>query len=204
MRNASGCGEISQLSFLGRDACLGAFKENVRDWRIFIGEMRLKRSVREFRVLNREDKFLRLFCIRSGNAEGTRVERKWLEAKDGAGADAASSQRPGHKFRQVIAGHVFHHFAAAARERAVWDRNGDANDQVSQCAKTQTQRATVVGGEHAANGGLFRPEWIKRQMLAVLRKRFLQSLNGATGFDSYSEVRPGVLDDFIQPRGGQN
>src|SRR5713101_2457685 len=126
--------------------------------------MRLKRGVGEFRVLNREDKFLRLFRIRSGNAEEMRVERKRMEAEDGTGDDAESSQSSGDKFRQVIAGHVFHHFAAAARERAVWQCNGDANDQVSQCAKTQTQRATVVGGEHAANGGLFRPEWIKRQM----------------------------------------
>ena len=39
-----------------------------------------------------------------------------------------------------------------------------------------------------------------RQSLPVLRKRFLQSLNRATGFNSHREIRPGVLDDFIQPR----
>ena len=38
----------------------------------------------------------------------------------------------------------------------------------------------------------------------MLRQCFLQSLNGTARFDGYGEVRPGVLDDFIQPRRRQN
>src|SRR6184192_3153012 len=50
-------------------------------------------------------------------------------------------------------------------------------DEVAQRAETKAQCAAVVGGEHATDGGLFRPQRIKRQTLAMLPEGFLQSLN---------------------------
>ena len=162
--------------------------------------MGLQEGVSEFRILNRQDKFLRLFRIHRGNAEGARIERKRMEAKHRAGDDAESPQSPGDKLGKIVTGDVFHHLAAAARERAVGESNGDANDQVAQSAKTQTERTAVVGGEHATHGGFFRPQRIKRQPLAMLGERFLQSLNGAAGLDTYGKIGPGVLDDFGHSR----
>src|SRR6266581_398251 len=111
-----------------------------------------------------------------------------METKHRSSNNAESAQCPGREFRQVIARDVFHYFAAAARECTVWQSNGDTDDQVPQSAKTQTQRAAVIGGEHAADGGLARPERVERQPLAVLRERFLQFVKRAAGFDAYCQV----------------
>ena len=123
-----------------------------------------------------------------------------MEPKHGARDDAESAQSASDKFRQVIPGDVFYHLAAAARQRAVRQRNRRTDNQVAQRTKTQTERSAVICRKHSANGRFFRPQGIKRQSLPVLRQRFLQSLNRATGFNSHREIRPGVLDDFIQPR----
>jgi len=50
---------FSQLCFLGREAGLGAFKENVRGRRMFHRRNATEERVwASFRVLNRDDKFL--------------------------------------------------------------------------------------------------------------------------------------------------
>src|SRR5260370_6283749 len=159
--------------------------------------MRLKRGVGELRILNRQHKSLCLFRIHIRNAERTRAERKRMDTKDGAGDDAECPQSPGDEFGKIVTRDVFHHFAAAARERAIRERNGGADNQIAKSAKTQTECPAVVGGKHAAYGSFFPPQRIKRQPLSMLRELFLQSLNGATGFDSYGEIRPGIFDDFV-------
>ena len=123
-----------------------------------------------------------------------------MEAKDGASDDPESPPSSGDKFGKIVTGDIFHDLAATARKRAVREGNGDADDQVAQSAKTQTERTAVVGGEHATHGGFFRPQRIKRQPLAMLGERFLQSLNGAAGLDTYGKIGPGVLDDFGHSR----
>src|SRR5258708_39388961 len=122
--------------------------------------MRLERRVSEFRILDREHKLLNLCAVSGGDGKGTRVPGKRMEAKHRASNDAESSQCPGDEFRQVITRDVLHHFAAAARERAIRERNGGADNQIAKSAKTQTECAAVVGGKHAAYGGLFRPKRI--------------------------------------------
>src|SRR5260370_244410 len=148
--------------------------------------MRLERRVSEFRILDREHKLLNLCAASGGDGKGTRVPGKRMEGEPRASNEGESSQGPGHEFRQVITGDVLHDLTAAARQRAIRERNGGADNQIAKSAKTQTEGATVVGGEHAADGGFFRPQRIKRQPLAILRQR-LQSLDRAACFDGYGE-----------------
>ena len=121
-----------------------------------------------------------------------------MQPEDGASDDAERAQRSRGQFRQVVSSDVFYHFAPAACERAIGKSNGDTDDEVAECAEAKAQCAAVVGGENATDGRLFRPQRIKRQTLAVLRKRFLQSLNGAAGFDSYSATRATELHDAVE------
>jgi len=59
------------------------------------------------------------------------------------------------------------------------------DDQVAQVsAKAQTQRAAIVGRKHAATVA-FSGHSGSSATAAVLRKRFLQSLNRAAGLDGY-------------------
>src|SRR5260370_17419135 len=114
-----------------------------------------------------------------------------MEAEDGTRDDTESAKGPGDELGKIVAGDVFYNFAAAACERAVGKSNGDTDDEVAERAETKAQCAAVVSAEHAADGGLFRPQRIKRQTLAMLPERFLQSLNGAAGFDGYGEIQIG-------------
>src|SRR6267378_2954665 len=89
--------------------------------------------------------------------------------------------------------------APVAGQRAIGERERNADDQIAQRAEAQTQSAAVIRGEHAAHGGFCRPKRIESQTLAVLGKSFLQRLNGATGSNGNGEVGPGVLRDFVEP-----
>jgi hypothetical protein len=51
---------------------------------------------------------------------------------------------------------------------------------------------------------LRRPEGIEGEALAVLRKRGLQFMDGASSFDADGKVGPRMLNNFIQARGGKN
>src|SRR5260370_5041249 len=62
-----------------------------------------------------------------------------MDTKDGAGDDAECPQSPGDEFGKIVTRDVFHHFAAAARERAIRERNGGADNQIAKSAKTQTE-----------------------------------------------------------------
>lgn len=127
-----------------------------------------------------------------------------MEAEGGARDDAESAECAGDKFGKIVACDVFHNLAAAAGKRAVGKSDGDADNEVAKRAKSKTKSAAVIRGEHAADGGLFWPESIERQALAVLRESLLQFLDGAAGFDSEGEVGPSMLDDFVEASGGQN
>src|SRR2546429_3008259 len=94
-------------------------------------------------------------------------------------------------------------FAAAGGERAVSKSYRDADDEVAQRSKAESQRAAVVAGKHAANGGFLRPQRIDGKALAVLGERLLQSLDRAACFHRDGEVAPGVFDDAAQARCGK-
>ena len=99
-----------------------------------------------------------------------------MQAENGAGDDAERAKSAGDEFRQVVAGDIFHDFAAAAGQGAVGKCDGDADDQVAEGAEAQTQRAAVVGGENAADGGAFGPQAVEGEALAVLRERLLAAI----------------------------
>src|SRR6266568_3629424 len=138
-------------------------------------------------------------CV-SWAARPTSVPSKRVSTEDGASDNAERAKSSCDELREVVTCDVLHDLAAAAGERAVWQGNGNADDEVAQRAEAQSERAAVVRGEHTADGGFFRPQRIKRQPLAMLRQSLLQSSNAAARFDSYREIRPGVFNDGAQPR----
>src|SRR5438128_12593624 len=108
--------------------------------------MRLKRGVREFRILNRKHKLLHLYGVGGGNGKRAPVPGTWVETKHGARYDAQRAERAGYELRKIIPRHVFYDFAAAAGEGSVRKRNRDSDNQIAQRAKTQTQCAAVTAG----------------------------------------------------------
>ena len=132
------------------------------------------------------------------------MARERVQAKNRARDDAESAESSSGELRKIVAGDVFYDFAAAAGERAIGKRERHANNEVAERTEAQAQRTAIVGGEHTADRGFFRPQWIEREPLAMLRDSLLQFVKFATRFDGNSEVSPGVIGDFVQPRRGQN
>ncbi len=126
-----------------------------------------------------------------------------MQAKDCAGDDAKRAERAGDEFWKIVARNILDDFAAAGGERAVSKSYRDADDEVAQRSKAESQRAAVVAGKHAANGGFLRPQRIDGKALAVLGERLLQSLDRAACFHRDGEVAPGVFDDAAQARCGK-
>ena len=60
--------------------------------------------------------------------------------------------RSAHQLAEIVAGHVLDDRAAGLHHAAVGHREVDANQQVARRAVPMTQRAAVVGGDHAADG----------------------------------------------------
>ncbi len=133
-----------------------------------------------------------------------RGARQGMQAKDGSRDNAKCSESTGDQLREVVAGDIFHHFAAAAGERAIRKSDGDADDEVPERAKAQAQGAAVVGRENTADGGAFGPQAVEGQPLAMLRQCILQRLQSAACFDRDRQIGPGVFDDSIEPRGGED
>src|SRR6266581_3728027 len=129
----------------------------------------------EFRVLDGVHEPLCLIDVRGRDGERHGVAWKRVETEDGASDNAERAKSSCDELREVVTCDVLHDLAAAAGERAVWQGNGNADDEVAQRAEAQSERAAVVRGEHTADGGFFRPQRIKRQPLAMLRQSLLQS-----------------------------
>src|SRR5215472_10031689 len=166
--------------------------------------MRLKRDMGKLRVLDCKDHVLRFVRAAYGNSERPRIEREGMEPKNGARDDAECAKSACDEFGKVVTGDVFDHLAAAGGERAIRKCNGNPDDEVAERAKAQTKRTAIICRENAADGCSFWPERIESEALAVLGKRFLQSLNHAAGFDGDGEVGPGVFEDVVQARGRNN
>src|SRR5215472_6791199 len=179
---------------------LSALEENIGARRGVGREVRLERDVSELRVLDGEDQLLRLFGIGRGHGKGTRVARERMKAEDGLRDHTESAEGAGDELGKVVASDVLDDFPAAPGERAVGERDSNADDEVTKRAEAQAKGAAVVGREDAANGGSFGPQRIESEALAVLGEGFLQSLNGAASFDGDSEVGPGVFQDAVHSR----
>src|SRR5258707_61916 len=95
-------------------------------------------------ILNGQDVLLHgreTFC---GEGKGLCSARKGMQAKDGAGDYSERSKGARNQFRQIVAGDIFHHFAAAAGERSIRKSDGNADDEVAERAEAQPQRAAVA------------------------------------------------------------
>src|SRR5258708_32898685 len=152
-------------------------------------------------ILNGEDVLLNgreTFC---GEGKGLCSAWKGMQAKDGAGYYSERSEGARNQFRQIVARDIFHHFAAAAGQRAIRKSDGNADDEVPERAEAQPQRAAVVGGENAADGCAFAPHAVEGQPLAMLRQRTLQRLQSAAGLGGNCQIRPGMVDGSIEPSG---
>src|SRR5215467_6887827 len=166
--------------------------------------MRLKRDVSKLRVLDCKDHVLRFVRAAYGNSERPRVEREGMETKNGARDDAERAESTGNELWKIVAGNIFYDFAPAGGERAIRKCNGNPDDEVAERAKAQAERATVVSREDAADRGFLRPKRIECETLAMVRERFLQGLNGAPSFDGDREVGPGVFNNAVESRSGEN
>src|SRR5689334_10055833 len=124
-----------------------------------------------------------------------------MKAEDSTRDYTESAEGAGDQFRQVVAGHVLDDLATAAGERAIGQRDGDADDEVAQSAEARTQSAAVGGRQDAADSRFVCPQWIERKALPVLSESFLQSLNGAARLGGNREVRPSVLEDLVETSG---
>ena len=125
--------------------------------------------------------------------------------KDGAGDDAERAERAGGQFRQIVARNVLDDFAAAAGQRAVGQGQRHADDQVAQRAEAKAQRAAVVRGKHAANGGAARPQSDRaRGAVRVCARVSCRCCIVQPASTRDREIGPGMLDDCVEARGGQN
>ena len=83
---------------------------------------------------------------------------------------AQRAERAGEELRQIVAGDVLHHPAAAAHERAVGGDDAHADQPVAHLAVAEAQRAAAIGGDQAADGHLAAARRIERQPLAGRRR----------------------------------
>jgi len=190
---------------LGGEAFAGGFEEDVYlKIRDVVDGADLKSGMGEAGILNGEEDAIGFDGILRETGERGGFGRKRVDAEDGAGDDAESAERAGGELGEIVAGDIFYDFAATAGERAIGKSESDADDEVAKSAEAEAKRAAVVGGEDAADGGVFGEERIDGEALAVLREGGLQGVDGAAGFDGDGEIGPSVLNDFIQARGGEN
>ncbi len=104
----------------------------------------------------------------------------------------------GDEFAEVVAGDVFDDLAAGAGDGAVGEDEGHADDEVAEAAVAVAERAGVVGGEDAADGGAVGPEGIEGHELAVPGEGVLELLPGAAGLHRAGEVLPGMLENAVE------
>src|SRR5262249_23026554 len=75
------------------------------------------------------------------------------------------------QLRQIVAGDVFHDFAAAAHERAVRGHDGDPDEEIARRSVEMTAGPRGVCGEHATECRAFRVPRIERQPLPTRPQR---------------------------------
>jgi hypothetical protein len=197
--------ERFEMSGLGVESGGGAFKEDVElRMRRVLQETDLESGVSELGILNGQDEALSFGGVLREAGKSTRRLRKRMKTEDGASDYAESSESPGDEFGEIVAGDIFYNFAAAGGESAVWERDGDADDEIAERAETQAECAGIVCGENAADGGGPGPERVDGETLVMDGESVLKSLNGAASFDGDGEIGPGMLDDFVEARGGEN
>ncbi len=119
--------------------------------------------------------------------------------------EAERPERPGEELGQVVAGHVLDHLAAGSGDRSVGQGHGDAEDQVTRRSVAVAQRAGVARGDHAADGGSITfadSGGIEGDHLVGAGQRLLGPGEGQAGLEHRGEIALVVLDDTVEPLGG--
>jgi len=114
-------------------------------------------------------------------------------------------ERAREQFRKVIARHVLDHLAAGARDRAVAERDGDADHEVARGPVAMAQGPAVTGGEHASDrrGVSGAERRIEREHLVGQGERPLGLVEGDTRLEHGRQVSGVVLDNPVQRGGAQ-
>src|SRR5260370_2138413 len=92
---------------------------------------KLERLRAEMRVENLHEKLTENFDVNGGDAKTLHMPGDGVQAKINLCDDPKSTERSGHQFVEVIAGHVLDDFAAGASDRAVREHDGHANDAIA-------------------------------------------------------------------------
>ena len=107
---------------------------------------------------------------------------------------AQPAARAGHKPRQVVAGDVLHHAAAAVDDRAVRQPQGDAQQEVARRAVAVGARTGQRRCERLGDGAVFHAGWVERQHLAALGQRPAQLAQRDPALDDGGQVARLVVD----------
>src|SRR5712692_755921 len=133
-----GSEQFFQLGVLGCEAGVRASEQDIHKWKCLIACSHLERGVRELGILHCVQYLLRFFesVCRDRKCSGDFGEG--MDTEDGASDDAERAKSARRKFLQIVAGDVFHYFAAAGSEGAVGKRQRHADDQFTQGPETKT------------------------------------------------------------------
>ena len=142
-------------------------------------------------------------CVMEAGARGEveRAGRKRMQAEGDLCDDAECAEGAGEKFGEIVAGDVLDDLAAAARDGAVGEDDGHAEDEIAERAVAAAKNSAVVRGDDAADRGAIGEDGIERDTLVVARELALHGGPRCAGGDGGGHVLPNVLADAGEARG---
>ena len=120
---------------------------------------------------------------------------KWMQAEGDLCDDAECAEGSGEEFGEIVTGDVLDDLAAAARDGAVGEDDGHADDEIAKRAIAAAESSAVVGGDDAADGGAIREDGIECDALIVAREFALHGGPWRAGGDGGGHVLPDVFAD---------
>src|SRR5207247_7669330 len=112
--------------------------------------------------------------------------------------DAKATTASHEQFAQVVAGDVFHDFAAGLDHMAIRQRHLDVDEIFTNGAITESARATGIRGKKFADGETRRVRRIDGQPLPMLVQVRLKRGQREARFNRRGHVFRGMLDDSIE------
>src|SRR5262249_52217614 len=115
------------------------------------------------------------------------------------GNDPQRTERADVELAQIVAGDILDDATTRFDLLPFVVDGADADDVIPQRAIALAARTTGVGGQGAAEGGLFRTWHIDRQLLVFLVEYLLQFRDGDASLNGDRHVPRRIVDDLIQP-----
>ena len=121
------------------------------------------------------------------------------------GDEPERAERAAVELGEVVAGDVLDDLAARARERAVGERDGDAEHEVARRAVAVAQRAAVAGRDDAADRRrvALAERRVEREHLAGGAEDLVELAQRHAGLQDRGQVTGVVLEDAVQRGGAQ-